>query len=380
MRVALNNRIDDMVARVCIHDLAAELRDAGVQATVNDWSNYEAYDAVVLRGADKATVEDIAKARAQNRNIRVFVADPKQSSAEYIRAAQLADVLMVSSLEQQEAFFRLNRNILIHYMFPRLDLAGASRAASAADRTVIGYHGNRVHIEAMTDGAQQALSALGKVHPLALHLIYNMTSTGAAKHGLPDPDLVPTRHIQWSWDCYSKNFVDFDIGIVPNLLPVGDKQRALGEARVPHLDVNYEPFDFLLRFKASSNPGRIYPFVMANVPVVAEFSPSASAFLRHGESGFLVMSSAGWYEAVDTLVRDPKLRTSFANSARAPFEKELRERAAKFIAAADGSLKRLPALELDRASIDQELALFGRSTLRRVVSGIWDRASRRKTK
>ncbi len=329
MRVVLNSRIDDMVARVCVNDLAAELRLSGIDAVVGDWSDYGPYDAAVLRGADVTTAAEIAKARARNPKIRIFVADPKLSRNEYIAAARAADCLMVSSLEQREAFLPLNRHILIHYMFPRLPRS--EHAHAIRERTIIGYHGNKVHIETMAGTVDRALEAVGRTYPLEFHAVYNAAALGEARAGLPDPEIVPTRHLQWRWDTYTTDIPNMDVGIVPNLLPIANRAQSLEATTVKGLNANYEPFDFLIRFKSSCNPGRLYPFVMAGIPVITDFTPSAAIFIRHGESGFLAAGPHGWYEALEALVLDPGLRARMGYAARALFEKELESRAARFI-------------------------------------------------
>lgn len=332
MRVVLNSRIDDMVARVCVDDLAVELQQSGVDTIVGDWSDYGPYDVAVLRGADVTTAAEIAKARARNPRIKIFVADPKLSRSEYVAAARAADCLMVSSVEQREAFLPLNRHILIHYMFPRLPRSDRTHAVQ--DRTVIGYHGNKVHIETMAGTVDRALEAVGRSHPLEFHAVYNVAALGEARAGLPDHAIVPTRHLQWRWDTYTADIPNMDIGIVPNLLPIANRAQSLEQTTVPGLNANFEPFDFLLRFKSSCNPGRIYPFVMAGIPVITDFTPSAAIFIRHGESGFLTAGPHGWYEALEAFVCDPALRARMAEAARAPFERELESRAARFLDAA----------------------------------------------
>jgi glycosyltransferase involved in cell wall biosynthesis len=350
MHVVLNSRIDDMVARVCVDDLAVELRLLGADVVIGDWSDYGPYDVAVLRGADATTAAEIAKARARNPRIKIFISDPKLSRAEYIAAARAADCLMVSSVEQREAFLPLNRNILIHYMFPRLPRS--DRKHAARERTVVGYHGNKVHIETMAGTVDRAMEAVGRSHPLEFHAVYNAATLGEARAGLPDPAIVPTRHLQWRWDTYTADIPNMDVGIVPNLLPIANRAQSLEATAVEGLNANYEPFDFLIRFKSSCNPGRLYPFAMAGIPVVTDFTPSAATFIRHGESGFLTAGPHGWYEALEALIGDPALRARMAAAARAPFERELENRAARFL---DAARQRAPTKPLD-FGVEERLA------------------------
>ena len=139
MKYLLNTHFDDNTTRVCIFDLYAELSGLGLHATLNDWSGYKNYDIVVFVSYD----HDIERARRENPNIKVVIADPKLTSRKNIWAAKQADLLLVSSVEQRDAFLRLNPNILIYYMFPQTVVAPRQHLDHAG--VVVAYQGNRVH-------------------------------------------------------------------------------------------------------------------------------------------------------------------------------------------------------------------------------------------
>ncbi len=121
MRIVLNTRSDTAGAQASIVGLALRLRAAGIDATLNDWDGYAGYDVAIFMGYD----HELERARAENPSIRVGLSDPKQSRREWIDAARAADFLLVSSVEQREAFLRLNRSIHVLYMFPVMPDAGA---------------------------------------------------------------------------------------------------------------------------------------------------------------------------------------------------------------------------------------------------------------
>jgi hypothetical protein len=372
VRVAIENAIDDMVARVCAHDLADELRAAGVEVAQDARGREAEFDALVLRGADRAAAERIAAAKAANPSIRVFLSDPKMSAPEYLAAARSADVLTVSSVEQREAFLPLNSNVLVRFMFPRF-AAPPARGARAPGPIRVGYHGNRMHLEAMAGSLDQALERLADEVPCELVLVYNFAGLGRARAGLPDPAKVPTRHIQWSWDAYAGPLADCDIGLVPNLLPIARRDEALARTRVEGLDTAFEPFDYLHRFKASSNPGRLYPFAWYGVPIVADLTPSNAQFLRDGESGFLCEGPHGWYAALRALARDPDLRARMAANARAPFDAALARRTAEFLAALRAPLAPPPAVFDGARRIDDETARYVPPRRPGVARLLWSR-------
>ena len=309
MRVVLNTRSDDAGTAAAIHALGARLRGHGVEAVVNDWSGYAGYDVAVFMAYD----HELERARAEQPGIRVALADPKLGSADLVRDAARADVLIVSSVEQRDAFLRVNRNAVVWSMFPLVD--AEEREHRAKEPVVIGYHGNRVHLEAMARGLKQALEELGRRRAVELHAIYDLERLGRARIGVPDGRAIFVRHVQWT-PRYADALREVDIGIVPNELPVRDRLDVLERAAYPDGELAYEPFDHLLRFKVSTNAGRVYPFARLGIPVVADFAPSAAQLVEDGVSGFLASSAAGWYEALEALVDSPELRARLAGELR----------------------------------------------------------------
>ena len=321
MRIVLNTRSDTAGAQASIVGLGRRLQEAGVEATIGDWEHYDRYDVAVFLGYD----HELAEARAANPEIVVGLSDPKQSRQEWIDAARAADFLLVSSVEQREAFLRLNANVHVLYMFPIVP--ARERHHEHGEPLVVGYHGNRVHLEAMRGtGVRAALEELGRRRPVELRAIYNVEASGRAVLGIPDDPPVRVRHVQLApgeapGTTVSQTILDelagVDIGIVPNLLPVHGVRRALRRTASLEPVLAYEPFDHLLRLKASSNPGRLYPFARLGVPVVADLTPSLAQFVLDGVSGFLAGSAQGWLDALERLADDPGLRAATAAELRA---------------------------------------------------------------
>ena len=310
MKLVLNTRSNTMGARVCIYDLHKRLTRLGVQAQLNDWDHYDRYDVAVFTGYD----EDIAKAREQNPGIRIAIADPKEGNPKHVRAAREADFLMVSSVEQRDVFYRYNRNIMIYHMFPEMEQIEKEHTDHSP--IIIGYHGNRVHLECMANGAQLAINELARRRRIEFWAMYNIRRLGQAYIGMPDDSLVRVRHIQWSEENYYTELGQADIGIVPNEVPIKDKAKMLEVSGYPVTEFNYEPYDHLTRYKASSNPGRIYVFSKLGIPVVSDFCPSAAQFIIEGRSGFLASSPQGWFEALNRLAESAALRSNCAAQLR----------------------------------------------------------------
>lgn len=372
MRFVLNTRTDNTGVRVCVHDLAERLRARGFHAVVGDWDGYASYDVAVFMGVDA----EIKAARAANPTIKLVIGDPKQSSARYVETAQAGDLLLVSSVEQREAFQRLNANALVYPMFP--DLGLSPRAHRETDETLIGYHGNKVHIVAMGQHVAPALEALAKRRSIRLRLVYNVEKLGRASKGLPDPAIVPTEHVQWTPDVYAGALAEVDVGIVPNLLPVRDPAGALRALEVPDLDVNYEPFDFLTRYKASANQGRTAVFGDLGVPVVTDFTPSAAQLIEDGVHGHLVGGVSGWAWALDRLSGSAALRSEMGAALRARVAAVKDAAFEAFLRAVEAPSAGAPIVVEGERSIDEDLAAYrpppkptlAERALRRVRRGV----------
>ncbi|MEW5984333.1 MAG: glycosyltransferase [Acidobacteriota bacterium] len=382
MRIVLNTHANDPGTRVCITGLHRRLRERGIEAELNDWTHYDRYDVAVFMAYD----HDMAAARRANPRIRIAAADPKQSDRKHLDAAREADFLLVSSVEQRDVFYRHNRNAVIYYMFP--PMRPAERFHTTREPVVVGYHGNRVHIECMCETATLALNALGRTRPLEFWAIYNIERLGRAHIGVPDSSVVKVRHIQWSADVepdteVSRSFYEHlphvDIGIVPNAIPIRDRLTVLEATACHEPEFMYEPFDHILRFKASCNPGRLYPFAMLGIPVVADFAPSASQFIRDGESGFVVSSAHGWYEAMETLAESAELRNRMAAALRTEVARAYDAGLETFLEFCRKPLRSRPPTIPSQTSAETELARLPRYARPRqegILRRVWARARR----
>lgn len=316
------------------------MRALGLDVTLNDWSAYKDNDVVVFMGYD----HDIRRARRDNPNIKVVLADPKLSNPGYISAARDADLLLVSSVEQRDAFLPFNSNVHIHHMFPLLP--EKPRIHNNSRCLVIAYHGNRVHLDAMCLTLIPALGALAKYRHIEMRCIYNIAAHGMADLRSMEDVGVKVAHVQWDENSLVDVLREADIGIMPNELPVHNKHHVLLHTAYKTGNFAYEPFDHITRFKASANPGRLLPFVCAGLPVVADFCPSASQFIDDGSTGFIVSSSHGWHYALAKLANSPELRQSFADCLRERVINARNDLALRFVDACSAtSLPSPPVIE-----------------------------------
>jgi len=301
---------------------------------------------------------ELERAKRERPGIRVVLADPKQSRPEWIEAARRADLLVVSSVEQREPFLRVNSNVHVFEMFPPTD--PVEKVHRDAETVVIGYHGNRVHLEAMAASVRPALEELGRRRSVELRAVYNVAANGRARIGVPDKRFVRVRHVQWSDETMAGELAGSDIGIVPNLLPIRDRLRALETTAYREPEFMYEPFDHLVRFKASANAGRIYPFAQLGIPVVTDFAPSASQLVEDGVSGFVVAGPHGWLAAFERLAESAELRNAFAAALRARVDEVYARQVPAVLAACAAPARPAPAALPEVTPPEDELALASR--------------------
>ena len=327
VKFVLNTTKHDAGTQVCIFDLHKRLIKEGYSAVLNDWDNYSEYDFAVFMAYD----HEMAKARLKNQNLKIILVDPKLTSKKLISDARNADLLVVSSVEQRDAFLRLNTNCHIHHMFPTYEKL--SKTHQNRDKIHLIYHGNRVHIDAMRDAVGAAIVKIAKDFTIEFSCIYNIKQLGHADLQYLSDAGVKVNHVQWSSENMIHQLNEADIGILPNELPIHNKSDALHFTTSDCNHYAFEPFDHLLRFKVSTNPGRIYPFVQAGLPVISDFCPSSSQFIKDGESGFIVSGVQGWCFALQKLCADSTLRQQYAEQLAKSVHQDYSMQVSKFVRA-----------------------------------------------
>lgn len=307
MKVAINTNYKAAGTKVCVDDLMPKLIKAGHKVVRNDWDNYEKYNLILFMNPDS----DVSRAKKINPKAIVGIMDPKLKRSK-IKNIKLADFLLVSSIEQRDIFLKYQKNIFIYYMFP--DIKPLPKEHKKKDKIIVGYHGNKTHLNCMAD-LSKTLDELTNKYKMEFCAMYNMEKLGKWKKNLPKK--CPVKHIQWSEKNYYKYLSQSDIGVIPAKIPINlRKGRLATRFSISFLTnrLRYNKEDYLVRFKYSTNPGRIYPFSQLYIPVVAEFMPSYCQVIQDGYSGFLVYSKEGWYDALEKLMISPDLRNKMSKN------------------------------------------------------------------
>ena len=260
--------------------------------------DYSGYDVVLFMGYDPR----IEEAKAMNRGVIVGVIDARPAAGREISGA---DCLIANGIEMYDWYARDTAHVFIYPPYPVLPLVPRT-PAPAAGPVVLGYHGNKVHLQAMYPRVTQAIEALAENHKVEIWALYNIRSHGKWEVGTPNHGNVKIRHIQWTENGYEELLAGTDIGIVPNFIPL--RRKLWGDsASISKRTFNDDETDYLTRYKSTSNAGRIFVFAQQGIPVVSDMFPSALQLIEHGVDGFLCYSGAAWHRALASLASDPEL-------------------------------------------------------------------------
>lgn len=334
LKIVINTNTLSAGTKVCVYDMSTRLRNIGHEVILNDWNNYNNYSIAMFMGADS----DIKSAKKQNNNIKAILMDPKLKKQNYDEI-MLADMLLVSSIEQREKLYKYNDNIYIYYMFP--DIPEGNKIHDEENTIRIVYNGNKQHLHSFYSLFTKALEKVSKKTDknIELNVIYNIEQLGLWTKGLPKN--IKINHIQWTEENQNKYINQSDIAICPNLIniplrrifPLLLKNMSLSNMKIKKVIRNplsirwifnilgLNRNDYVLRFKNSTNPGRIYVFAMNNIPVITDFAPSSCQIIRDRHSGSIVGSVEGAEAAILELIEDHNLRNKYANNLRETIEK-----------------------------------------------------------
>lgn len=308
MNIVFNTNYKGNPTETCFHELGGKFKEIGHNVVYDDWNNYQKYDIAFFIGNDS----EVRKVKKINPKALTGILSPYLDEKKHREESKLADFLLVDSIEMRETFLKYNKNILIYYMFP--EIKNVVRDHEEKDKIIIGYHGNKTHLSCM-DYLSKALDDLAEKYNIEFWAIYNIKRYGKWKKNLPKKCQV--KHIQWSKEDYCEYLLQCDIGIMSAKTPINVNFGRLATRLVSSFLQNWPRYykaDYLIRFKHSTNPSRIYAFSQLSIPVVADFMPSCCQVIQDGYSGFLVYSREGWFNALEKLIIKPELRNQMSQN------------------------------------------------------------------
>lgn len=312
MKFVVNTHYGKTAAgRVILEGIEQRLKSHGEYLVNNDWEQYEAYDVAIFMAPDSK----VQVAKRKNPKLLCGIFDPKVTHRWQIAEVRAADFVVVSSIEQEQFFLQYNKNVFIYYMFP--DMPTVEKEHIEKKKIIIGYHGNKQHLDAMKD-VSWALSRLALRYDIEFHAVYNVRHLGKWRYNVPKNCSI--KHLQWIEGKVPELLKDVDIGIMPSVLPVPWHAKYFTRPLLSLFFLfnpkGYNIKDYIVRFKPSNNPGRLYVFSQLSIPVITDFTPSGCQFVRDGESGFLAGTREGWERALERLIQHAALRNSFARESK----------------------------------------------------------------
>jgi len=263
--------------------------------------NYENYDIVLFMGYDF----DIEAVKDINPKAKVGVIDPRPPSKNQPIGS---DFIIANGIEMKDWYSQYCDNTFLYYIYPLLN-KDRKKHIEIQDKLVIGYHGNKIHLQVMYPRITDALNLLAKNYSIELWAMYNFENNGKVKTPFSKDDKFSVKHIQWSEHNYYDYLSKVDIGLVPNLMPIEKAEKIKNKISGRKNIYNEHSTDYLLRFKSTSNPGRIFVFAQLGIPVVADMFPSSLQVIYDGHTGYIAYNTASWYNAFKELSDSCEHRT-----------------------------------------------------------------------
>lgn len=306
MRILLND-IGDMTVgstRVHIYNMGYFLKNAGADISWNDWQSYTDYDIAIFGKNTQA--QHLAEARKQNPNLLIGELNPSTSPGKLAKA-QLANFFIAGCIEERDFYLKFNKPILI---FPQIEIFKTPiKVHKKKEETTIGYHGNKMHIEALSLEFISAMNKLHKTHNISFHLLYDIKNLGKAPISGAH---FRVQHTQWQLDTFASDIQKFDIGVAPGLTRMS-ALSAFVQKWLP--GKGGFPTDYHIRFKNTANMGRVSVFIQLGIPVVADMTPCHFSILSKPGAGYIAMSKEGWYIPLRELASSATLRNTVAKNA-----------------------------------------------------------------
>jgi hypothetical protein len=280
------------------------------EVTLYDF-NVSDYDVVLVMTYDHHMVRKI---RELNPRAKVGIVDPRNKSV--LESAKLCDFLVVDSIEMEDYWTVAKKPIFRYAEYPSIPTIKKTHT----DKEVlkIGYHGNLIHLDCMSETITPALENLSKNHQIELVVMHSGNSPAGNESWVPRG--VKIKHVSWSMNAYMSHLAECDIGLVPNNILHDETEKS---SKALNKNYNYSPDDYSLRFKMPSNPGRFIVFGKLGIPVVADFYPSALQYIREDlKTGLVACNSSGWENCIEKLLTSTRLRQELGDGLQSLVEKE----------------------------------------------------------
>lgn len=262
-----------------------------------------ASDIILLMGYDAGVIPGLRQAHPGS---RIGIVDPRPS---YKHDRNAADFIVANGWEMRDHYAAQCGKIFIYPIYQ--EIMPFSRLHADTGQICLGYHGNKVNLQIAYPVITEAIDRLGHEMPVELKAMYNIDEYGALGQAVCGSHVKYTS-VQYDVKRIPEFLSGIDIGLIPNLIPYSLSIWQNWRARLYRGKLNYHQSDVVLRYKNTANPGRLFYFIQAGIPVVAGNLPSTGQLIRDGEDGCLAISAGSWYRALKLLAESALQRRTMA--------------------------------------------------------------------
>lgn len=309
-----NKSIELGSERIFLHNLNFWFNELGYDSSINTSNAYSDYD-VVIFGKNIESAE-LKKAKDENPRILIGRVNPSDLDENGRNSLKICDFFIVGSIIEKDYYLRYSDNVFI---LPLIERGFTKfKKHTKTQSVVLGYHGNLQHLSQFDINLIDALEEISKSYNIELHALYNIKDLGKWQVNRPN---IPIKDIQWKMESFEDEILKFDIGLIPSLFPINEKNR---KVVVKFLDLfannkDGNKNDYITRYKTYTNAGRAFVFHQLGIPVVSDFAPTSFTILDRQDCGFLVHSKNAWIQALKSLIESPSFRDTIATNAAREF-------------------------------------------------------------
>ena len=262
--------------------------------------DYENFDVILIMYWDCHYLID--EIRTRNKKCKIGVVDPRIMDEHTTKG----DFVIVQGLEEEDMASDYYPDVF-RYDFHPVNPCMMKQHYDK-NKIIVGTHGNKIHLHTMYPYLSSAIEALARDFDVEFRAYYNIKEYGNVDFDLFPAGNVEFKEVQWSWDIFQKGLPDVDIGVVPNLIPIKNIKLAKKSIQSYPALFNEDDSNNLVRYKATSNIGRLYPFAQLGIPVVADMYPSSCNTIESGVTGYFGGSAGLWYRSLHKLASSAELR------------------------------------------------------------------------
>jgi hypothetical protein len=302
--------------------------------------NFLDYDVALFMGGSSYNHGSI---KSLNPSLYCVIVEPR---AKQYNEFSNYNLIITNSLESRIFFSNLQINTFVYPTYPQLNIV--KKKSKKNQKLIIGYHGNRNHLEGMFPRITNAIFRLSKEVDIELWAMYDTSIYGESKIINSKKMGFTVKTIPYSDNNYNKYISQCDIGLVPQLERrsfefISDIFKGMPSKFLLHkfkrieklidnafaylmrkMNIHFSPssrYDYKLRFKEVTNLGRHFIFAQYSIPVISDLTPSSCSFINQSVNGFLAYETDSWYSCL-CLLKDESVRKKLGSRLNKDWKKK----------------------------------------------------------